>query len=84
MNDLLADAAEEVAEELATEEKLVAAVTAGVEEGNARLARVEQVKKFTIIPGDWLPDGDELTPTIKLKRKPIAEKYGAEIEAMYS
>ena len=45
------------------------------------LARVEQIKKFTIIPGDWLPGGDELTPTMKLKRKPIAAKYAAEIEA---
>ena len=48
------------------------------------LARVEQIKKFTIIRGDWLPGGDELTPTMKLKRKPIAEKYAAEIDAMYS
>ena len=52
--------------------------------GNAELARVEQVKKFTILPGDWAPGGDELTPTMKLKRKPIAEKYAGEIEAMYS
>ena len=51
--------------------------------GNAELARVEQVKKFTIVPGDWAPGGDELTPTMKLKRKPIQEKYTAEIEAMY-
>ena len=47
------------------------------------LARVEQLKKFTIVPGDWEPGGDELTPTMKLKRKPIAEKYAGEIEAMY-
>ena len=52
--------------------------------GNAKLARVEQVKKFTIVRGDWAPGGDELTPTMKLKRKPIAEKYAAEIEAMYA
>jgi long-subunit acyl-CoA synthetase (AMP-forming) len=61
-----------------------AAVQAAVDRGNEELARVEQVKKFTILRGDWLPGGDELTPTMKLKRKPIAEKYASEIEAMYS
>ena len=55
-----------------------------IDEANAHLARVEQIKKFTIVPGDWLPGGDELTPTMKLKRKPIAAKYEAEIEAMYT
>ncbi len=43
---------------------------------------MEQIKKFTIVPGDWLPGGGELTPTIKLKRKPIAQKYEREIDAM--
>jgi long-chain acyl-CoA synthetase len=55
-----------------------------VDAANANLARVEQIKKFTVIPGDWAPGGDELTPTMKLKRKPIAEKYSEDIEAMYS
>ncbi len=71
-------------EQLAGEEKVRQAVAAGVEAANAKLARVEQVKKFTILPGDWLPGGDELTPTMKLKRKPIAEKYAREIEALYA
>ena len=71
-------------EELASEPVVIAAVQEGVDAANARLARVEQIKKFTIIRGDWLPGGDELTPTIKLKRKPIAQKYQREIEAMYS
>jgi long-chain acyl-CoA synthetase len=71
-------------EELAQEEAVRAAVQAAVDKGNAELARVEQIKKFTIVAGDWLPGGDELTPTMKLKRKPIAEKYQAEIEAMYA
>ena len=62
-------------EELATDEGMRAAVQAGVDAANAKLARVEQIKKFTIVPGDWAPGGDELTPTMKLKRKPIAEKY---------
>jgi long-subunit acyl-CoA synthetase (AMP-forming) len=60
-----------------------AAIQAGVDDANARLSRVEQIKKFTIIPGDWAPGGEELTPTMKLKRRPIAEKYASEIEAMY-
>ena len=70
-------------EDLAGEQAVQAAVQAAVDKGNAELARVEQVKKFTILPGDWAPGGDELTPTMKLKRKPIAEKYAGEIEAMY-
>src|SRR5215207_7585399 len=70
-------------EDLADEDSVRAAVQAAVDKGNEQLARVEQVKKFTILRGDWAPGGDELTPTMKLKRKPIAEKYAAEIEAMY-
>jgi long-chain acyl-CoA synthetase len=70
-------------EQLATEPKMIAAVQAGIDAANERLARVEQIKKFTIVPGDWLPGGDELTPTIKLKRKPIAQKYADVIEEMY-
>ena len=44
---------------------------------------VEQIKKYTVVDQEWLPGGDELTPTLKLKCKPIEEKYAAEIEAMY-
>jgi long-subunit acyl-CoA synthetase (AMP-forming) len=71
-------------EELAADPKMVEAVQAGIDEANTHLARVEQIKKFTIVRGDWLPGGDELTPTMKLKRKPIAQKYEDEIEGMYS
>jgi long-subunit acyl-CoA synthetase (AMP-forming) len=70
-------------EQLAGEAAIREAVQDGVDAANAKLARVEQIKKFTIIPGDWAPGGDELTPTMKLKRRPIAEKYADEIEAMY-
>jgi long-chain acyl-CoA synthetase len=69
---------------LARDERMRAAVQQGVDAANETLARVEQIKKFTLIEGDWLPGGDELTPTMKLKRKPIGAKYEAEIEAMYS
>jgi long-subunit acyl-CoA synthetase (AMP-forming) len=69
---------------LARDERVRAAVQAGIDEANEKLARVEQVKRFTIVEGDWLPGSDELTPTMKLKRKPIAEKYAAAIDAMYA
>ncbi len=71
-------------EDLADEPAVRDAVQEAIDAANARLARVEQIKKFAIVPGDWLPGEDELTPTMKLKRKPIAEKYAAEIEAMYA
>jgi long-subunit acyl-CoA synthetase (AMP-forming) len=71
-------------EDLARESKVIAAIQAGIDEANKRLARVEQIKKFRIVSGDWLPGGDELTPTMKLKRKPIAEKYAEAIESMYA
>ena len=67
---------------LAKNERVRAALQAGIDAANAKLARVEQVKYFTVL-GEWLPGGDELTPTMKLKRKPIGAKYEAEIAAMY-
>ncbi|HSC04065.1 MAG TPA: long-chain fatty acid--CoA ligase [Solirubrobacteraceae bacterium] len=71
-------------EDLAHDDRVKAAVEAAIEQANQHLSRVEQIKKLTIVPGDWLPGGDELTPTMKLKRRPIAAKYAAEIEAMYA
>jgi len=68
---------------LARDERVRAAVQAGVDAANAKLARVEGIKRFVIVEGDWAPGGDEITPTMKLKRKPIAAKYGPQIEAMY-
>jgi long-chain acyl-CoA synthetase len=71
-------------ESLAGEERVRAAVQEAVDAANAKLARVEQIKRFQIVAGDWLPGGDELTPTMKLKRKPIAAKYTDAIEGMYA
>jgi long-subunit acyl-CoA synthetase (AMP-forming) len=45
---------------------------------------VEQIKRFRLLSAEWLPGGDELTPTMKLKRRPIAEKYAGEVEALYA
>jgi long-subunit acyl-CoA synthetase (AMP-forming) len=58
-------------------------VERGVALANEHLSRVEQIKRFTILSCDWAPAGDELTPTMKLKRKPIAAKYASQIEALY-
>jgi len=69
---------------LVTDPDVIARITAGVAEGNARLSRVEQIKRFTILPTFWEPGGDELTVTMKLRRKPIATKYAAEVEALYA
>jgi long-chain acyl-CoA synthetase len=66
------------------EEAVLAEVQRGVDSANEAMARVEQIKKFKLLDADWEPGGDELTPTMKLKRKPIHEKYGREIEALYS
>jgi long-subunit acyl-CoA synthetase (AMP-forming) len=71
-------------EALAKNERLLAEIQRAVDELNSQVSNVEGVKKFTVLGQDWLPGAEELTPTMKLKRKPIAEKYAAEIEAMYS
>ena len=65
-------------------ERLVADITAAVERANERLSRVEQIKRFRVLEDEWLPGGEELTPTMKLKRKPIAQKYAAVIEELYA
>ena len=69
---------------LAADEGVRKAVAAAVEQANGRLSRVEQIKAFTILGVDWLPAGDELTPTMKLRRRPISEKYAADIEKLYA
>jgi long-chain acyl-CoA synthetase len=70
-------------ESLAQNEDLIAEVQKGLDVANEELARVEQVKRFKILRADWEPGGDELTPTMKLKRKPIVEKYSEEIDSLY-
>lgn len=69
---------------LASDPRVRALVQQGVDAGNEQLARVEQVKKFELLPVFWPLGGDELTPTGKLMRKPINAKYAAEIESMYA
>jgi long-subunit acyl-CoA synthetase (AMP-forming) len=58
-------------------------IAAAVERGNGRLARVEQIKRYEVLDHDWLPGGVELTPTAKLKRREITNKYTDIIEGLY-
>jgi long-subunit acyl-CoA synthetase (AMP-forming) len=69
---------------LAADAEVIARVAAGVAAGNEKLSRVEQIKRFRILPTLWEPGGDEITLTMKLKRRPIVTKYSAEIEELYA
>ena len=64
---------------LAADPEVIARIAAGVAEGNTKLSRVEQIKRFRILPTLWEPGGDEITLTMKLKRKPIFAKYSADL-----
>jgi long-chain acyl-CoA synthetase len=70
--------------ELAADPEVVAEIQRGVDEINQQFAQVEQIKRFTVLGEEWLPDSDVLTPTSKLKRRGINARYAAEIDAMYA
>ncbi|WP_028462847.1 long-chain fatty acid--CoA ligase [Nocardia sp. 348MFTsu5.1] len=70
--------------DLVGREEIVKEVAEAVRAGNAKLSRVEQIKRFVIVPAAWDPGGDELTPTMKLRRKPIAAKYADTIGDLYA
>jgi long-chain acyl-CoA synthetase len=63
---------------------LIAEVARGMQAANEQMARVEQIKRYKLLDEEWQPGGDELTPTMKLKRKPINEKYRREIDELYA
>jgi long-chain acyl-CoA synthetase len=71
-------------EALAAHEEVHGSVDQHLEKVNAKFARVEQVKKFAILPHDLSQEGGELTPTMKVKRNVVAEKYAGEIESLYA
>ena len=59
-------------------------IEAHVERINQKFARVEQVKKIEILPVDFSQEGGELTPSMKVKRNVVADKYAERIEALYA
>lgn len=70
---------------LASEDPAIAAsIQSAIDEMNKKYARVEQVKKFTILPRPLSIETGELTPTMKLKRKVVNDKFADLIDAMYA
>ena len=70
-------------EELAVHPKVHELIEMEIEQRNKSLASYEGIKKFEILPRDFSIEGGELTPTLKVKRKAVVEKYKDEIESLY-
>jgi long-subunit acyl-CoA synthetase (AMP-forming) len=69
--------------ELAEHPTTVAEVRRALTIANTHLSRIEQFKRFTILATEWSPESEELTPTMKLKRRVINAKYKDQVDAMY-
>jgi long-chain acyl-CoA synthetase len=70
--------------ELAQAPAVLAAIEQAVDAANQRLARVQQVKRWRLLPVEWTPESEELTPTLKLKRRVVHAKYADVIDALYA
>ena len=70
--------------ELAADPQVLAEVAAGVAAANERLARVQQVKRWRLLPVEWTAETGELTPTLKLKRRVVHERYADVIDSLYA
>jgi long-subunit acyl-CoA synthetase (AMP-forming) len=68
---------------LSEDPAVLAAVESSIVAANQQLSRVEQIKRYRVLDAEWLPGGDELSPTMKLKRRHINEKYRDVIEDLY-
>ncbi len=69
---------------LASDPAVLAEVAAGVTAANKRLARVQQVKRWRLLPVEWTAETEELTPTLKLKRRVVHAKYADVIDSLYA
>ena len=69
--------------DLATDPDLLAEIDGAVKQANQAVSHAEAIRKFRILPVDFTEDTGELTPTLKVKRKVVAEKFADEIEALY-
>jgi long-chain acyl-CoA synthetase len=69
---------------LAGNPEIRASISAHIDQINQKFARVEQVKKFEILPQDLSQEGGELTPTLKVKRNVVGEKYAPQVDSLYA
>jgi long-chain acyl-CoA synthetase len=69
--------------ELANDPDLLAEVDAAVKQANLAVSHAESIRKFRILPVDFTEDTGELTPTLKVKRKVVAQKFASDIDALY-
>jgi long-chain acyl-CoA synthetase len=70
--------------DLVNDPDLIAEVDAAVKQANLAVSHAESIRKFRILPVDFTEDTGELTPTLKVKRKVVAEKFAHDIEAIYA
>lgn len=69
--------------DLADDPDLLAEIDLAVKEANQAVSHAESIRKFRILPVDFTEDTGELTPTLKVKRKVVAEKFATDIAALY-
>jgi long-chain acyl-CoA synthetase len=71
-------------QEFAGDPRVTAEIQRAVDEVNQHVSQVERIKRFTVLPTEWTVNSEELTPTLKLKRRVILQKYAGEIDQLYS
>jgi long-chain acyl-CoA synthetase len=68
---------------LAADPQVLAEIERAVADANEKFSKVERIKRFVVLGEEWLPDSEEMTPTMKLKRRGVSAKYASEIASLY-
>ena len=71
-------------EDLVHDQRVTALIDAGIDALNKRLGSWEAIKRFTLLPRAFTEEAGEITPTLKIKRKVIAQRYASQIDSMYA